>query len=62
MCKVTYVIGRMFMIGKNLAADKLPLPKKGAKARAILAHTNAFTLNADEHVCNGIHLPRTLVC
>lgn len=50
------------MIGKNLAADKLPLPKKGAKARAILAHTNAFTLNADEHVCNGIHLPRTLVC
>ncbi|CAM6022784.1 unnamed protein product [Sphagnum balticum] len=35
---------------KEPGADRLPLPEKAAKARAILARTNASTLHAHEHV------------
>jgi hypothetical protein len=39
---------------KEPGVDRLPLPEKAAKARAILARTNASTINAYEHVCNDI--------
>jgi hypothetical protein len=38
---------------KEPGVDRLPLPEKAAKARAILARTNASTINAYEHVCNN---------
>jgi hypothetical protein len=35
---------------KEPGVDRLPLPEKAAKARAILARTNASTINAYEHI------------
>jgi hypothetical protein len=62
MCKVTCCNWQDVHDWKEPGADRLPLPEKAAKARAILARTNASTLHAHEHVRNGIQLPRDLVC
>jgi hypothetical protein len=61
MCKITYCNCHDVHDWKELEADRLPLPKKVAKTQVILPCTNAYTLHAHEHICNGIQLPRALV-
>jgi hypothetical protein len=61
MCKVTCCNWQDVHDWKEPGADRLPLPEKAAKARAILARTNASTLHAHEHIAakpSALHLEK----